>query len=429
MRPMAGTAVVRLGEELLAEGKDVEELSSSQRRRVESWLAALLQTEHLSLLVGNGLSTAVGAIVGTAPPSMAQNLDAGSRSVNIQAHAEKTAKQAHRTRNLEDEIRSAMALAEGLDVLGDTAGAKEVRDAIDAAMQGLIEGVLTFERALRDGHQSRSTQAVDAERLLQRFLMPFAARPTSRDRLAVFTTNYDRVIEFAADLLGLRIVDRFVGALEPTFNASRLDVDMHYSPPGVRGEPRYVEGLIRLSKLHGSVDWRSRGGQVVRSPIAFGAEPTEPQFPKSPSESVLIYPNPAKDVETLTHPYAELFRDLAASICRPGSVLVTYGYGFGDSHINRVITDMLTIPSTHLVVISYGAIAALDEMKKSVFPPSQTTEIIGPSVAALDQLVQLVPSVASFDLIEAQARHAERVKRVVDATKDAATSEEGAAGL
>ena len=44
----------------------------------------------------------------------------------------------------------------------------------------------------------------------------------------------------------------------------------------------------------------------------------------------MIYPNPAKDVETLAYPYAELFRDFAAAICRPNSVLVTFGYGFGD---------------------------------------------------------------------------------------------------
>ena len=49
----------------------------------------------------------------------------------------------------------------------------------------------------------------------------------------------------------------------------------------------------------------------------------------------------------------ELFRDFAAAICRPNNTLVTYGYGFGDDHINRVIRDMLTIPSTHLVIISY----------------------------------------------------------------------------
>ena len=43
----------------------------------------------------------------------------------------------------------------------------------------------------------------------------------------------------------------------------------------------------------------------------------------------------------------------AAAVCRPNSTIVLYGYSFGDEHINRVITDMLTIPSTHLVIISY----------------------------------------------------------------------------
>ncbi len=69
---------------------------------------------------------------------------------------------------------------------------------------------------------------------------------------------------------------------------------------------------------------------------------------------VMIYPNSAKDRETAEYPYVELFRDFAASICRPNSTLVTYGYGFGDEHINRVLNDMLTIPSTHIVIISYN---------------------------------------------------------------------------
>ncbi len=68
---------------------------------------------------------------------------------------------------------------------------------------------------------------------------------------------------------------------------------------------------------------------------------------------MVIYPNSAKDIETAFYPYAELFRDLSSAICQPNSVIISYGYGFGDSHINRVIEDMLTIPSTHLVVIAW----------------------------------------------------------------------------
>ncbi len=64
--------------------------------------------------------------------------------------------------------------------------------------------------------------------------------------------------------------------------------------------------------------------------------------------------NSVKDRETSEYPYVELFRDLASATCRPNSTLVTYGYSFGDEHINRVIIDMLTIPSTHIVIIAYG---------------------------------------------------------------------------
>ena len=67
----------------------------------------------------------------------------------------------------------------------------------------------------------------------------------------------------------------------------------------------------------------------------------------------MIYPNAAKDREAAAYPYVELFRDFAAAVCRPNSTLISYGYSFGDEHINRVIEDMLTIPSTHLVVIAF----------------------------------------------------------------------------
>jgi hypothetical protein len=57
-------------------------------------------------------------------------------------------------------------------------------------------------------------------------------------------------------MLGLHVLDRFVGRMNPVFRASRLGVDLHYNPPGIRGEPRYLEGVVRLTKLHGSIDWR-----------------------------------------------------------------------------------------------------------------------------------------------------------------------------
>lgn len=145
----------------------------------------------------------------------------------------------------------------------------------------------------------------------------------------------------------------------PIFRSSRLNLDIHYNPPGIRGEPRYLEGVARLTKLHGSVDWVQSENEIRRIGLPFGANDIAPYLQAPGLKGVdalklMIYPNSAKDRETAEYPYVELFRDFAAAICRPNSTLVTYGYGFGDEHINRVINDMLTIPSTHLVVISYN---------------------------------------------------------------------------
>jgi hypothetical protein len=231
--------------------------------------------------------------------------------------------------------------------------------------------------------------------------MSFSSRTGTRDRLNIFTTNYDRLIEAGAELAGLHLLDRFVGTLMPIFRSSRLDLDMHYNPPGIRGEPRYLEGVARFTKLHGSVDWVQTEQDIRRMGLPFGADSVAP-FLGAPgmgevsSHRLMIYPNSAKDRETAEYPYVELFRDLAAAVCRPNSTLVTYGYSFGDEHINRVIRDMLTIPSTHLVVISMddnlGRIQALAKERKS-----QVSILIGPQLADLETLTEHFLPKAAID--------------------------------
>src|SRR3546814_14825224 len=100
---------------------------------------------------------------------------------------------------------------------------------------------------------------------------------------------------------------RSVGALNPVFRASRVEVDVHYNPPGIRGEPRFMEGVIRLTKLHGSLDWffDKDERRIYRKGIPFGAPADHTDIPKKPVDTVMIYPNPAKDVETTQYPYAE----------------------------------------------------------------------------------------------------------------------------
>src|SRR5206468_11060442 len=123
----------------------------------------------------------------------------------------------------------------------------------DKQMSVFLACLLRTESGIATGKDKSSREK--AESTLQSFLLSFASRATSRERLHVFTTNYDRLIEHGCDLAGLRIIDRFVGALNPIFRTSRIEIDMHYNPPGIRGEPRFMEGVVRLTRLHGSLDW------------------------------------------------------------------------------------------------------------------------------------------------------------------------------
>ena len=94
----------------------------------------------------------------------------------------------------------------------------------------------------------------------------------------------------------------------------------------------------------------------------------------------------------------ELFRDFAAAVCRPNSTLVTYGYGFGDEHINRVVRDMLTIPSTHLVMISYDdPLGRIMRTYEEMGRPPQISLLVGPELANLATLTMNYLPKAAID--------------------------------
>ena len=369
------------------------------RPRIEPWLTALVQSEHLSLLVGSGLTHAVhGMAMEEALPGMGA-ISFDILDEEITAEAKRAAELAGRDcGNFEDQIRAANELLRGLEIIASTKAAdspeqkqiKTLRDGLKNALGSFADSILEGERHLVCAPAKTREQAFN---YLVSFQMSFASRSGTRERLHLFTTNYDRYVEAGADVAGLRLIDRFVGTLAPVFRASRLDVDLHYNPPGIRGEPRYLEGVARFTKLHGSVDWVDCDRTIRRIGLPFGAEDAAPYLAAPGLEGadamrLMIYPNAAKDRETAAYPYVELFRDFAAAICRPNSTVVCYGYGFGDEHINRVLEDLLTIPSAHLVVIARGdPVGRIMGTYEKLGRHAQVTLLIGDHLGDLRALV------------------------------------------
>lgn len=373
--------------------------SEKLRPRIEPWLTALVQSEHLSLLLGSGLTHAAHAIATKDPLPGMSAITFDVLNEEIAREVERAAKVAGRdTGNFEDQIRAVNELLRGLEIVASTkAEDSPEHEYIERLQKGLKDALDSFARSILEGERQLVSAPSEAREqaftYLVSFLMSFASRSGTRERLHLFTTNYDRYVEAAADVAGLRLIDRFVGTLAPVFRASRLDVDLHYNPPGIRGEPRYLEGVARFTKLHGSVDWVDCGRAIQRIGLPFGAEDATPYLAapglrEADAMRLMIYPNAAKDRETAAYPYVELFRDFAAAICRPNSTVVCYGYGFGDEHINRVLEDMLTIPSAHLVVVAHGdPLGRIMETYDRLGRDAQVTLLMGDHLGDLRTLV------------------------------------------
>lgn len=411
-------------------GETIEDVQNL-RKKIEPWLSAIFQSEHLSLLVGSGLTTSVSHLARTTSTTMSRLDITNSLSDKIKESARKSAEKMGRGEpNLEDDLRAAYELLTGLNILGDSREAA-IATEVENKLLEFINSILKTEADFLDKLLTEKTQeANNALLYLKTFLLSFSSRAASRERLNLFTTNYDRFIEYGCDDSGIIVLDRFKGKILPVFRTTKLELDYHYNPPGIRGEPRYVEGVIRLTKLHGSVDWRFKDNRIVRCALPFGAKAISstiphPELPKNPRESVVIYPNSAKDIETAFYPYAELFRDFSTSICRPNSVVVTYGYSFGDSHINRVIEDMLTIPSTHLVIISFDDKTERIRKLFNRSNRSQITLLIGNHFGDLTSLVDNYLPKSSIDRITSAMQNIleKRGERVNTNANDAITSD------
>ena len=363
------------------------------RQKIEPWLSAIFQSEHFSLLVGSGLTNALAYIAKIGAQGMGRLALTGDAYRNkITTSADKSASAMERGEaNLEDDFRVALELLKGYEILEDT-NHSGLKTELNTQLNKFIKSILSTERAFKEQLYSddvaKQEAAINAFGYLQAFLLSFSSRSASRERLNIFTTNYDRFLEYGCDEVGVILLDRFKGKLQPIFRNTRLELDYHYNPPGIRGEPRYVEGVARIAKLHGSIDWNFKGqGKIIRALLPFGAADTHPDIPKDATDHVVIYPNSAKDIETAYYPYSELFRDFSTAICRPNSAIVTYGYGFGDSHINRIIADMFTIPSTHLVIIAFSDPG--DRVQKFLRDKNkaQYTLLMGSHFGDLEQLV------------------------------------------
>ena len=171
---------------------------------------------------------------------------------------------------------------------------------------------------------------VDAETDLvahQAILRKLARRGVRKPRSKLFTTNYDLAFEYAARLQRFVVIDGFSHAAPPVYDRSQFALDI-VRRDNAKDAPDYLDSVVQLFKLHGSIDWRRTTTEIIR---ARGDE----------GKPVLIYPRDSKYQEAFEPPYLDMMSAFQTALREPDTTLLVAGFSFNDSHLAQPVLAAL----------------------------------------------------------------------------------------
>lgn len=150
----------------------------------------------------------------------------------------------------------------------------------------------------------------------------------------IFSLNYDPLVERAAAISRIRLVDGYLGIDPPYFDAAVFEERIGRIRGTHKGK-QFDETVkpIQLIKLHGSLGWYECSTNGVRR-CAFG------DVPPLSSRRLMIPPQRRKAADTVSPPYSALwsvFRGSLGQNAAPINRLACIGYGFADEHVNAIV--------------------------------------------------------------------------------------------
>lgn len=292
-------------------------------------------TDGLVVVVGSGLSCAEGL------PGMGELGDYLHQHLNGKIVAEDQV--------LWDKIRPGM-INNGLEAaLLATQPTASLEDCI---LKHTIDLILEKERTVIQDVFS-GNRVLPLSKLLTRIMIPNAGLP-------VITTNYDRLIEIAAEEIELGVdtmfVGNFAGSLEP--NKSRMSFCKGISKSARQASLTYRK-KINIFKPHGSLDWYLRAGKPVRFTGDLDIS------------RLVITPGLNKFRSGYESPF-DVNREKANAAINSAARFLLVGYGFNDDHLETHLRRKIQSGAPSLI-LTY----ALSENAKAIVANN-------PSVTAIE---------------------------------------------
>lgn len=160
-------------------------------------------------------------------------------------------------------------------------------------------------------------------------------------KLTIVTTNYDTLIEDAADSIGYTVMDGFSFSHRPYFDSDMFEWNLVKDIENIKTrELEYKKNILNLLKLHGSLTWE-RDVQGIRR-----------KEKSDVKEPIMIFPSSEKYMQSYQDPYFELFAKFQELLKRPNTLLITSGFSFADNHISQMIIQAILHNKSLALLIS-----------------------------------------------------------------------------
>jgi hypothetical protein len=290
---------------------------SASTDEVQTALARAFQSGHINFLIGSGASCPAIFTAGDIEKDIAKLLDEGKDS----------------------EARDSMY---------------EFLAGIQGPMNDLIAG------ATNDSNKQSVENYAEYLRIIEVILTERCTNLLPK-QATIFSTNYDLLVEKAAlDCRSLRLNDGFsrVPSLDGRMEFSSRTFYTTTSNTGNLYNYKVEIPCVNLIKLHGSFSWKKQSDAVlfsVQKTDLLTSARTESATKTFVDSYAVVLPQTAKFRTTLMDStYYELLRIYSNELDREGTLLVAFGFSFGDEHLLSVTKRALKNPTLKLVTVAYS---------------------------------------------------------------------------
>ena len=204
-------------------------------------------------------------------------------------------------------------------------------------------------------------------------LLDMIYKTSNLNQIPIFTTNYDRVIEEFCNHTSITCIDGFKKGANTE--------DFVWQPADFAKESKKAKQIVKLFKLHGSLNWRRRSDGT---PVKVGAE-ERTRGTRRFIENVLIYP--AEKVKPETEPFSSL-HEWFKNVFNESRIVIFIGFAFRDRYLNEIISQGSKSKGKQLIIVSPHASRLLDNSKNQF--SGNTVNLIDASFALDENVPEMI---------------------------------------